>query len=259
MNLKIKGRTALVTGASGGLGLAVAQALAAEGVRVAVSSRSRSKINAAAATIEGDAVPLVCDMTDHAARAALVGQAANQLGPIDILVVNSGGPPSGPFESHEDQAFAAVIDEHLGGAVALSRAVLPSMRERRWGRIITITSCTTKQPLPGMILSNIARAAVASFAKTLSNESARDGVTVNNLMPGYTMTGRLAELSGQTASRGNRSAEDVLGEWEAQIPAGRLGTAEEFAATAAFLCSQQAAYITGVSLSVDGGWNRSLL
>jgi 3-oxoacyl-[acyl-carrier protein] reductase len=258
MNLRIKGRTALVTGASGGLGLAVAQALAAEGVRVAISSRSRSKINAAAATIEGDAVPLVCDMTDKAARASLVGQAANQLGPLDILVINSGGPPSGPFESHDDQAFAAVIDEHMGGAVALTRAVLPSMRERRWGRILTITSCMVKQPSAGMMLSNVARAAVASFAKTCANEVAKDGITVNNLMPGYTMTGRIAELSGQMAERSGRSTDEVIGDWETQIPAGRLGTPEEFAATAAFLCSAQAAYINGVSLSVDGGWNRSL-
>lgn len=258
MDLRIKGRTALVTGASGGLGLAVARALAAEGVRVAISSRSRSKINAAAAAIEGDAVPLVCDMTDRAARAALVGQASNQLGPIDILVVNSGGPPSGPFESHDDEAFAAAVDEHLGGAVALTRAVLPSMRERGWGRILTITSCMAKQPSAGMILSNVARAAVTAFAKTCANEVAMHGITVNNLMPGYTMTDRIGILSGQMAERTGRGKDEVIGDWEAQIPTGRLGTPEEFAAVAAFLCSVPAGYVTGMSVSIDGGWNRSL-
>ncbi|MDT9600379.1 SDR family oxidoreductase [Sphingosinicella rhizophila] len=258
MDLKIAGRTALVTGASGGLGLAIARGLAAEGVKVAVSSRSSERIEAAAETIGHGAVPLVCDMTDHKARAALVDEAASRLGPLDILVINSGGPPSGPFESHDDRRFAAALDEHLGGAVALTRSALPSMRERRWGRILTITSCMLKQPAAGMILSNVARAAVAAFVKTCANESARDGVTVNNLLPGYTLTGRIAELSGQMAETTGRSAGDVIGDWEAQIPVGRLGTPEEFAAAAAFLCSEQAAYITGISLSVDGGWNRGL-
>lgn len=258
MDLNIRGKTALVTGASGGLGLAVAQALADEGVRVAISSRSRSKIDAAAAMIGAQAVPLVCDMRDQEARAALVGEASALLGPIDILVINSGGPPSGPFEAHDDRAFAAVIDEHLGSAVALTRVALPSMRARRWGRILTITSCMVKQPAAGMMLSNVARAAVTAFAKTCANEVAKDGITVNNLMPGYTMTGRIAELSGQMAEQSGRSTDEVLGDWEAGIPAARLGTPEEFAGTAAFLCSEQAAYITGVSLSIDGGWNRSL-
>jgi 3-oxoacyl-[acyl-carrier protein] reductase len=258
MDLQIAGRTALVTGASGGLGLAIARGLAAEGVKVAISSRSRERIDAAAEAIGHGAEPFVCDMKDHEARAALVGQATSRLGPIDILVINSGGPPSGPFESHDDQRFADALDEHLGGAVALTRAALPSMRERHWGRILTVTSCMLKQPAAGMILSNVARAAVAAFVKTCANESAADGVTVNNLLPGYTLTGRIAELSGQAAERTGRSAEDVIGDWEAQIPAARLGKPEEFAATATFLCSEQAAYITGASISVDGGWNRGL-
>lgn len=258
MDLHIRGRTALVTGASGGLGLAVAQALAAEGVRVAISSRDRARIDAAAATIGADAVPLVCDMADREARAALVDEAAALLGAVDILVVNSGGPPSGPFESHDDRAFAAVVDEHLGSAVALTRAVLPLMRQRQWGRILTVTSCMVKQPGAGMVLSNVARAAVAAFAKTCASEVAGDGITVNNLMPGYTLTGRIAELAGQAAARSGRGVDDVIGDWEAQIPAGRLGTPEEFAGVATFLCSAQASYVTGVSLAVDGGWNRGL-
>lgn len=247
-----------MTGASAGLGLAVARNLAAEGVRVAISSRSRSRIDEAAALIGEGAIPLVCDLSDAVSRAALVDEATARLGALDILIVNSGGPPSGPFEAQEDALFAAALDQHLGGAVALTRAVLPGMRERGWGRILTITSCMAKEPSAGMILSNVARAAVTAFAKTCANEVAMHGITINNLMPGYTMTGRIAELSGQMAGRSGTSAETVIAGWEAQIPAGRLGTPEEFAAVAAFLCSVQAGYVNGTSISVDGGWSRSL-
>ncbi len=258
MDLKIRGKTALVTGASGGLGLAVAKALAAEGVRVAICSRDRSRIEAAAALVGEGTVPLVCDMADRVARAALVEEASARLGSLDILLVNSGGPPPGPFDAQDDDSFAAVLHEHLGSLVTLAGAAIPAMRERGWGRILTITSCMAKQPAAGMILSNVARAAVAAFCKTSANEVAMHGITINNLMPGYTMTDRIASLSNQMAERSGTSAGDVVAAWEAQIPAGRLGTPEEFAAVAAFLCSTQAAYVTGTSISVDGGWNKSL-
>lgn len=258
MDLQIRGKAALVTGASGGLGLAVAKALAAEGVRVAISSRDQSRIEAAAVAVGGETVALVCDMADPVARAALVEEASARLGSLDILVVNSGGPPPGPFDAPDDESFAAVLNEHLGGVVALAGAAIPAMRERGWGRILTITSCMAKQPAAGMILSNVARAAVTAFGKTCANEVAMHGITVNNLMPGYTMTDRIASLSNQMAERSGTSARDVVAAWEAQIPAGRLGTPEEFAAVAAFLCSTQAAYLTGTSISVDGGWNKSL-
>ena len=258
MDLQIQGKTALVTGASGGLGLAVAKALTSEGVRVAISSRSKSRIEAAAVQVGGGSVPLVCDFADPVARAALVGQATARVGSVDILVVNSGGPPSGPFDAPDDEDFTAVLDEHLGGVVALARAAIPDMRERGWGRILTITSCMAKQPAAGMILSNVARAAVTAFCKTCANEVAMHGITINNLMPGYTMTSRIANLSDQMSERSGASARDVVAAWEAQIPAGRLGKPEEFAAVAAFLCSTQAAYVTGTSISVDGGWNKSL-
>lgn len=258
MDLKIHGKAALVTGASSGLGLAVAKALAAEGVRVAISSRDRARIEAAAILVGDGTVPLVCDMADPVARAALVEDASARLGSLDILVVNSGGPPPGPFDAPDDKGFAAVLNEHLGGVVALAGAAIPAMRERGWGRILTITSCMAKQPAAGMILSNVARAAVTAFCKTCANEVAAHGITINNLMPGYTMTDRIASLSNQMAERNGTGASDVVAAWEAQIPAGRLGTPEEFAAVAAFLCSRQAAYVTGTSISVDGGWNKSL-
>ena len=258
MDLQIRGKAALVTGASGGLGLAVAKALAAEGVRVAISSRSQSRIEAAAVMVGDGTVSLVCDMADPVARAALVDKATAHLGSLDILVVNSGGPPSGPYDAPDDQSFASVLDEHLGGVVALARSAIPAMRQGGWGRILTITSCMAKQPAAGMILSNVARAAVTAFCKTCANEVAMHGITVNNLMPGYTMTDRIEYLSNQMAERSGTSARDVIGAWESQIPAGRLGQPEEFAAVAAFLCSTQAAYVTGTSISVDGGWNKSL-
>ena len=258
MDLQIRGKSALVTGASSGLGLAIAKALAAEGVRVAISSRSRSRIDDAAVLVGNGTVPLVCDMSDTLARAELTDQASAHLGPLDILIVNSGGPPSGPFEAQDDQRFAAVLHEHLGGVVALARSAIPAMRERGWGRILTVTSCMAKQPSAGMILSNVARAAVTAFSKTCANEVAMHGITVNNLMPGYTMTDRIAELSGQIAEREGTNVETVRSAWEAQIPAGRLGKPEEFAAVAAFLCSEHAAYVTGTSISVDGGWNKGL-
>lgn len=258
MDLKIQGKAALVTGASGGLGLAVAKALAAEGARVAICSRDKSRIEAAAGLVGDGTVPLVCDMADPVARASLVEEASARLGSLDVLVINSGGPPPGPFDAADDQGFAAVLNEHLGGVVALAGAAIPAMRERGWGRILTVTSCMAKQPAAGMILSNVARAAVSAFCKTCANEVAQHGITVNNLMPGYTMTDRIASLSNQIAERSGSSARDVVAAWEAQIPAGRLGTPEEFAAVAAFLCSSQAAYLTGTSISVDGGWNKSL-
>ena len=258
MDLGIAGKTALVTGASGGLGLAVARALASEGAKVAICSRDRGRIEAAAASIDGGVFATVADMRDKADRAALPGRVEEVLGPIDILVINSGGPPSGPFEAHDEHLWTDAIDQHLGAARALSRAVLRSMRQRRWGRIVTVTSCSVKQPAAGMILSNTARAAVVGFARTLANEVAADGITVNNLMPGYTRTARIDELVGQIAARQQRDAAEVVAELEREIPMGRLGLAEEFAAAAAFICSDLAGYITGVSLSIDGGWNRSL-
>ena len=258
MDLGLSGRIALVTGASAGLGLASARALAAEGAIVAVTSRSAGRAAAAAADVGSGARGFACDATDPAARRALVGQVEAELGPVDILVVNSGGPDAGRFESHTESAFTAVLDEHLGLFVALAQAVLPGMRARNWGRIVAITSCAVKQPPEDMVLSNLARAAVGATARTLANEAAADGITVNSLLPGYTLTSRVHELAGQIAERRGSSAEEVLAGWQAAIPAARLCRPEEFAAVLAFICSTQAAYVNGVSLPVDGGWSRSL-
>jgi 3-oxoacyl-[acyl-carrier protein] reductase len=181
------------------------------------------------------------------------------LGPVDILVTNGGGPPAGPFESHDDAAWRAAVRTNLESVIGLTRAVLPGMKARRWGRIINVTSIAVKQPVDGLILSNSVRAAVTGFARTLANEVAPHGVTVNNVMPGYTRTARVDELARANAARRGTSPDDEFAAWERQIPMGRLGEPAEFAAMVAFLASAQASYTTGASIPVDGGWIRSLL
>jgi 3-oxoacyl-[acyl-carrier protein] reductase len=259
MDLGISGKVALVTGASGGLGFATAEALLNEGARVAVCSRDSGRINAAREKLGGAVAAFVCELSDPESRNAGVREVEATLGPVDILVVNSGGPPSGPFESHPEERWRAAVNEHLGAVVGLSRQVLPGMRARKWGRILTVTSASLKQPETGMIVSTTARAAVLGFVRSLANEVAADGITVNNLMPGYTETDRIRQLAVQISERTGQTKSDIVKVWEKAIPMGRLGQPREFADTAAFLCSDRATYITGQSIAVDGGWIRSLL
>jgi 3-oxoacyl-[acyl-carrier protein] reductase len=190
---------------------------------------------------------------------ARVVAAAESLGPVDILVTNAGGPPAGPFESHSAEAWRDAVRTNLESVVALVGAVLPGMKARRWGRIINVTSIAVKQPVDGLILSNSVRAAVTGFARTLANEVAPYGVTVNNVMPGYTRTARVDELARGNAARKGTSPDEEFAQWERQIPMGRLGEPAEFGAMVAFLASAQASYTTGASIPVDGGWIRGLL
>lgn len=262
MDLGLKGKTALVAGASGGLGFAVARELAAEGADLVICSRSEANIDKAREALlpyGGRVLGLAADLDDAAARARLVKAALDRMGGIDILVTNTGGPPPGPFESHPADRWLKTVDAHLGSALDLCRAVLPGMRERRWGRIITITSIAVKQPVNGLILSNTARAAVVGFARSLANEVAAEGITVNNVMPGYTLTDRVTSLSAKLAAERGCDVAAVTAGWEAEIPMRRLGTVEEFAGLVAYLASGRASYITGTSIPVDGGWIRSLL
>lgn len=261
MDLGLRDRVALVAAGSKGLGRAIAGELAAEGARVAICARGREALDEAVAEITaagGRAAGFQADVADAAQLTALVSSVEQALGPIDILVTNSGGPRSGPFEalSPDDWDHAARI--LLTSAVALTRAVLPGMRTRRWGRILTVTSIAAKQPVDGLMLSNSLRAAVMGFARTLANEVAADGVTVNNLMPGYTRTQRVVDLANQMAAAKGTTPEAAYGKWEAEIPMRRLGEPREFAALAAFLASERAAYITGQSIAVDGGWTKGL-
>ena len=262
MDLGIRGRVALVAASSRGLGRASAEALAAEGAALVLCARGAAALEETAEHIRRTAgvrvVAVAADVSEPEGVARVVG-AAESLGPVDILVTNAGGPPAGPFESHSADAWREAVRVNLESVVALVGAVLPGMKERRWGRIINVTSIAVKQPVDGLILSNSVRAAVTGFARTLANEVAPFGVTVNNVMPGYTRTARVDELARANAARRGSRAEEEFAAWERQIPMGRLGEPAEFGAMVAFLASAHASYTTGASIPVDGGWIRGLL
>lgn len=261
MDLGIRGRVAFVAAGSKGLGRAVAEALATEGAAVAIAARGRVALEATVAAITGAggrAVGVTADVASTADIERAVAEAVAALGPIDILVTNAGGPRSGPFESLSASDWDDAARGLLTSAVTLTRTVLPGMRARRWGRILTVTSIAARQPVDGLMLSNSLRAAVMAFARTLANETAADGITVNNLMPGYTKTDRVIELSAQVAARDGVPVADVHAKWEREIPMRRLGEPREFGALAAFLASDAASYITGQSIAVDGGWIKGL-
>ncbi len=263
MDLGIRGRCALVGGASSGLGLAVAEELAAEGVDLALVARRRDLIHDVASGIAAThgvrVFPIVADLADPAGARAAAESALRELGSVDILINNTGGPAAGPFETHDDDAWLRTFNLLLQSALTLTRTVLPGMKARMWGRIINITSIAVKQPVDGLILSNSMRAAVTGFARTLANEVAATGVTVNSVMPGYTRTDRLVTLATGIADRDGGDVADAYARWEREIPMQRLGEPREFAALVAFLASDRASYITGTSVPVDGGWIRSLL
>lgn len=249
MDLGIEGKVALVTGASSGLGHAIASALAAEGARVALSGRSRERIDAAASRVGG--VGLVWDSTDADGAAGLLDATREALGgTTEILVVNTGGPPAGPPLSHERTAWEDAYHSLVLGPVALVQAALPAMRERRWGRVVNVVGTTVREPNPPLLLSSSHRAAMITTFKTLAAEVAADGVTLNSVLPGRIHTDRLESLYG-TPEAIEAMARD-------EIPAGRPGRPEELAAAAAFLCSEPASYITGETLTVDGGFTRSV-
>ncbi|UCC26240.1 MAG: SDR family oxidoreductase [Gemmatimonadales bacterium] len=263
MELGLDGRVALVAASSKGLGRAVAEELAAEGCNLVLCARSPEPLEAVGRTIAESTgrqvVVLPTDVADARQVEALVELAHRTFGRVDVLVTNGGGPPPGRFEEHGIEAWRAGAAVTLESVVSLIRGVLPGMKERGWGRILNVTSIAVKQPVDGLMLSNSLRAAVTGLARTLANEVAIHGITVNNLMPGYTRTERLEELAEHiTASRGISESE-AYAAWEDQVPMGRIGEPREFAALAAFLASERASYITGQSIAVDGGWIRSLL
>jgi 3-oxoacyl-[acyl-carrier protein] reductase len=262
MDMGLKGRVAFVAAASRGLGRAVADGLAAEGADIACCARSESIHDVAAALAASHGVRAkgyVADVSVPAQVDGAVSAAIRDLGRIDILVTNAGGPPPGPFESHSREAWRKAVELNLDSTVNLARAVLPGMKERRWGRILNVTSIAVKQPVEGLILSNAVRAAVTGFARSLANEVAPFNITVNNLMPGYTRTERLDALAANTAQAKGISREAAFATWEQQVPMGRVGEPHEFAALAVFLASERASYITAQSVAVDGGWIKSLL
>ena len=263
MDLGLRGKVALVAAASRGLGRAVAEELAAEGASLVLCARGAGPLAEACEQIGRAAgVPVVgaagdVSLAEDVAR--IVGAGVERFGRIDILVTNAGGPPAGVFESLTRQDWEAATRLTLTSVLELTRAVLPGMRERRWGRVLNVTSIAVKQPVENLMLSNSLRAAVTGFARTLANEVAADNITVNNLLPGYTRTERVEELARAGAVREGVGVAEIRARWEAEIPMRRLGEPREFAALAAFLASERASYITGTSITVDGGWVRSLL
>ena len=261
MDLGLHDRVAIVAAASKGLGRAIADTLAAEGARVVLCARGADDLDLACRAVKdagGRCHAVVADVSVPADVARVVAEAEATFGPVEILITNSGGPKSGRFETLTPDDWDAASRLLLSSAVGFARAVVPGMRARKWGRIINVTSIAAKQPVDGLMLSNSLRAGVVAFARTLSTEVAPDGITVNNLLPGYTRTQRVVALSGQMAAAGGTTPDDIVRRWEAEIPMRRLGEPRELAALAVFLASEQAAYITGQSIAVDGGWIRGL-
>ncbi|HEU0023461.1 MAG TPA: SDR family oxidoreductase [Thermoleophilaceae bacterium] len=249
MDLGLDGKIALVTGASRGIGLGIARALAAEGAGVAVASRSKDRIEATASEI--GARPYVHDTSDLDAAPALVEQVERDLGPVDVLVTNTGGPHGSPDSlALTRQQWEDAYRELVLSPIALITPALKGMRERRFGRILGVTSSSVREPIPGLMLSTAHRGGLTAAFKQLAREVARDGVTVNTLQPGRIATDRLAEMYGSLEAAEKAAAE--------QVPRGRLGSVEEIAAAAAFLCSEPASYVTGVALLVDGGLTQSV-
>jgi 3-oxoacyl-[acyl-carrier protein] reductase len=262
MDLGLRNKTALVTAASRGLGRAVAEELAAEGASLVVCARHQQSIETVAAEIARSSgatvLGVAADVSNPEDVARLVQSAIDRCGRVDILVTNSGGPPAGPFETFNPEQWEAATRLLLYSSVNLARAVLPGMKERHWGRILNITSIAVKQPVDNLILSNSLRAGVTGFARTLANEVAAFGITVNNIMPGYTRTERVEELSRMMAGKQGITPQEFIARWEHEIPMRRIGEPREFAALAAFLVSERASFITGTSIPVDGGWIKAL-
>jgi 3-oxoacyl-[acyl-carrier protein] reductase len=261
MDLQIKGKTALVLGASKGIGKGIAEALAAEGVSVAIIARTQDTIDRTVAEIKArhqSAIGFAADLADWASVERAINSAKQQLAPIDILVNNSGGPPPSGVSGVKPEVWEAQFHAMVLALFRVTDMVLPGMRARKWGRILTVASYSVIEPIPAIGISNTLRSAIVGWSKTLSLEVGRDGITVNMLLPGVIATDRSLQLSRATAERQNISIEEATKRTAQAIPVGRLGTPEEFGAIAAFLASPHAAYITGSLIRIDGGLVRSV-
>lgn len=262
MDLGLKGKTAFVLGGGRGLGRGIADALAAEGVDVALASRDKAALERAVLDITAKtgsrALPLVADLAEQESVQTAFDEAERALGPVDILVNNSGGPPPSGAGGVDASVWREQFERMVLAIIRLTDVALPGMRRRKWGRILTVASSGVVEPIPALGLSNTLRSALVGWSKTLAQEVACDGITVNVLVPGRIATDRVRALDAHTASQSGAHAQDVTAERAVQIPVGRYGTIAEFGAVAAFLASQKASYVTGSLIRVDGGAMRSV-
>jgi len=257
MDLGLKDRVAIVAASSQGLGKAVALGLAREGAKLAICSRSESNINQAAEEIGRETGVEVLarpvDVTDYEQVRSFISETNDRFGRVDICVTNAGGPPAKPFSDTTVEDWQAGVNLNLMSTLYFVREVLPLMQKRKWGRVISITSLSFKQPVDNLVLSNSVRSAVSGLMKTLSNEYGKDNILINNVCPGYTLTARLEELSGRLAKAEGVDSGEIQQRWARQVPLARVGRPEEFANVVVFLASECASYVTGVSVSIDGG------
>ena len=262
MDLKLKDKIALVTGASRGLGYATAHTLAAEGAKIALNSRDPQKLSTAAQQIaletSADVHPLAGDVSQPNIPAHLIQQTAAHYGGLDILIANAGGPPTGPFESFDDDAWQKAVELCFLSQVRLIRAALPFLRKSSSAAVLTITSISVKQPVPNLILSNSIRAATAGLTKSLALELGHEGIRFNSILPGWTETERVIDLMQYRANANNTTVEEEIKKQAQDSPFKRLARPQEFANVAVFLVSPAASYITGAMLSVDGGMYKGI-
>ncbi len=262
MELGLKDRVALVAASSQGLGLATAEALAAEGCRIAMCARNQQTLQAAAEKIgkqhSAEVFAEAFDVGDSAAVSRFVAAVAGKFGSVDICVTNAGGPPAKGFLAATLDDWQRAIELNFLSTVYFAREVIPHMQRKKWGRIITITSITTKQPVADLVLSNAVRAAVVGLVKSLANEFGKDGILVNNVGPGFTATDRLKELAKARSTASGKNEQEILDAWAADAPLKRLGEPRELADTVVWLASERASYVTGQTILVDGGMYKGL-
>lgn len=259
MDLGISGRTALLLGSTQGLGLSCAKALVAAGVRVVINGRDPEKGKRVAAELDGEAFFIPGDVSRSAQRRLIVEEARRLVGPLSILVTNAGGPPPGPLESHDYRVWLEALESNMLSSIDFAGQVLPDMRAAGFGRIVNITSFTVRAPYPNMGLATGVRAGLTGAMASLAREVARDGITVNNILPGLMDTGALKRVYDAESVRENITVQEAKARMADSIPMGRLGTADDFGPLCGFLCSSLAGYITGQNLTVDGGLVRSLI